>query len=89
MLYDNSVFRFIPSLIRDTYRYTEVADGYYVTAKQKGQVQIKMCDNNGDHFMAMFHKVLLAPDLCDRLSSNITLIICYILVYSKKGFCTV
>ena len=44
-----------------------------ITAKQKGQVQIKMCDDNGDNFIAAFHNVVLAPDICDKLSSIVTL----------------
>ena len=48
-------------------------DGHHVTAKQKVQVQIKMCNNNGDTFIATLHNVLLAPDLCDRLFSIIML----------------
>ena len=45
----------------------KVADGHHVTAKQKGQVQIKMCDDNGDPLIATLHNVLLAPYLCDGL----------------------
>ena len=41
--------------------------------KQKGQVRIQMCDDNGKPFVATLHNVLLAPDLCDRLFSIITL----------------
>ena len=52
---------FIPGSLEDTDKYIEVADGYHVTAKQKGQVRIKM-----------LHNVLLAPYLCDRLFSIIT-----------------
>ena len=33
-----------------------------------------MCDNNRDPFIATLHNVILAPDLCDRLFSIITLI---------------
>ena len=33
-----------------------------------------MCDNNRDPFIATLHNVLLAADLCDRLSLIITLI---------------
>ena len=61
-------------------------DGHHVTTKQKGKVQIKKCDNNRDPFIATSHKVLLTPDLCNRLSSIITLLILGILVYSTKGF---
>ena len=65
---------FVPGLLEDTDKYIEVADANHVTAKQKGKVQIKMCDNNGDTFIATLHNVLLASDLCDRLFSIITLI---------------
>ena len=44
-------------------KYVEVADGHHVREKQKGQVQIKVCDNNGDTLIAGFHNVLLAPDI--------------------------
>ena len=60
--------------LEDTYKYIEVADVHHVTAKQKRQVRIKMCDNNGKPFIATFHNVLLAPDLCDRLFLIIKLI---------------
>ena len=58
-------------------------------AKQKGQVQIEMCDNNGDPFIATLHNVLLAPDLCDRLFSIITLMNSGHTCLFHKGFCTV
>ena len=38
---------FIPDTLEDTDKYIEVAGGHHVTAKQKGKVRIKMCDNNG------------------------------------------
>ena len=41
----SQVSDFIPGSLEDTDKYIEVADGHHVTAKQKGQVQIKMCDN--------------------------------------------
>ena len=53
---------FIPGSLEDTDKYIEVADGHNVTAKQKGQVRIKMCKNNGNTFIATLHYVLLAPD---------------------------
>ena len=65
---------FIPGLLEDTDKHTEVANGHHVTAKQKGQVQIKMCNNNGYPFIATLHNVLLAPDLCNRLFFIIALI---------------
>ena len=41
--------------------------------KQNGKIQIKMCDDNGNPFIATLHNVILAPDLCDRLFSTVTL----------------
>ena len=68
---------FIPGSLEDTDKHIEFADGHHVTAKQKGQAQIKcatiMNDNEGDPFIATLHNVILAPDLCDRLFSTITL----------------
>ena len=64
---------FIPGLLEDLYKHIEVADGNHVTAKQKGRVRIKMCDDNRYNFIATLHNVLLAPDLCDRLFYIITL----------------
>ena len=58
---------FIPGPLEDTDKYIEVAVEHHVPAKQKGQVQIKMCNDNGKTFIAKFHNVLLARDLCDRL----------------------
>ena len=54
-------------------KYIEVADRHHVTAKQKGQVQIKPCDDNGKTLIATLYNVLLAQDLCDRLFSIVTL----------------
>ena len=58
---------FIPGSLEDTDKYIKVADGHHITAKQKGQVRIQMCDDNGKKFIATLCKVLLAPDLFDRL----------------------
>ena len=49
---------FIPGSLEDTDKYIEVADGYHVTSKQKGQVRIKMCNNNGKPFIATLHNVI-------------------------------
>ena len=65
---------FIPSSLEDTGKNIEVADGNHITAKQRGQVRIKMCKNNGDPLTATLHNVLLAPDLCNGLFSIVTLI---------------
>ena len=58
---------FIPGSLEDTDKHIEVAYGNHVTAKQKGQVQIQMCDDNGKNSIATLYNVLLAPDLCDGL----------------------
>ena len=79
---------FIPGSLEDTDKYIEVADGHHVTEKQKGQVQIKMCDDNTDPFIATLHNVLLAPYLCDRLFSIITLMNSGHNCLFHKGFCT-
>ena len=65
------------------------ADGYHATAKQKGQVQIKICNDRGDTFIATLHNVLLTLDLCDRLFSIITLMNLGHNCFFQKGFCTV
>ena len=64
---------FIPGSLEDTDKFIEIADGHHITAKQKGSVRIQMFDNNGETFIATLYNVLLAPDLCDRLFSIITL----------------
>ena len=40
------ILDFILGLLVETDRYIEVKDGNFVTAKQTGESQIKMCDNN-------------------------------------------
>ena len=64
---------FIPGSLEVANKYIEVADVHHVTVKQKGQVQIKMCDDNGNLFITTLHNVLLLPDLCDRFFKIITL----------------
>ena len=54
---------FIPGSLEDTDKHIEVADRQHVTAKQKGQVRIKMCDNHGNPFITTLHSVLLSPNL--------------------------
>ena len=61
------VLYFIPFSLEDTNKYIEVADGHHIPAKQKVQVQIQTCDDNVDTFIAAFHNVLLALDLCKGL----------------------
>ena len=65
------VSAFIPGLLEDTDKHIEVLDVHHVTEKQKGQVQIKMCNDNEDSFIATLYNVLLAPDVCNRLFSII------------------
>ena len=80
------VLDFIPGLLEDTDKYIEVAEGHHVTAKQKGQVRIKMCNDNLKTFIATLHKVILAPDLCDRLFLIITLMEAGHTCFFHKGF---
>ena len=54
--------------------------------KQKGQVQIKICDNNVYTFITTSHNILLAPDLRGRLFSIITLINLVKICLLYKGF---
>ena len=79
---------FIPGQLEDMDKHIEVSDGYHVTAKQKGQLRIKMCDNNGDPFIATSQNEILAPDLCDGFFSVITLINLGYTCLFHKGFCT-
>ena len=58
-------------------------------AKQKGQLQRKMCDDNGDTFIAILNKLILAPDLCNKLYSIITLMNLGHHSLFHKGFLTV
>ena len=80
---------FILGSLEDSYKHIEVANGHKVTEKQKGQVRIKMCDDYEDLFIATLHNVLLAPYLCDRLFSIITLMNSRYNCLFHKWFCTV
>ena len=80
---------FIPGLLEDTDKHIEVAEVHYVTDNQEGQARIKMCDNNGDTFIVTLQSVLLAPDICKGLFSNITLMNLVHTCLFHKGFCTV
>ena len=85
----SEVSDFIPGTLEDTDKYIEVSDGHHVAVKQKGQVRIQICDNNGKTFIATLYNVLLAPDLCNRLFSIIRLINSVHTYPFHKGFCTV
>ena len=58
-------------------------------AKQKVSVRIQMRNDNGKSFIATLHNVLLAPDICDRLFSIITLMNSVHTCLFHKGFFTV
>ena len=89
MSYDTTGLGFYPRLIRRYGQIFEVADGHHITAKKKGQVQIKMCDDNVDNSIATLHNVLLAPYLCNRLFSIIMLMNLRHTCLFHKGFFTV
>ena len=80
---------FISGSLEDTDIYIEIADRHHVTEKQKGQVRIKVCDDNRKSFIATLQNLLLSPDLCDRLFSIVTLINSGHTCLFHKGFCTV
>ena len=48
-----------------------------------------MCDNNGKTFIATLYSIPLAPNLCDRLFSIITLMNAGHTCLFHKGFCKV
>ena len=79
---------FIPGSLEYTDKYIEVAHRHHITAKKKGQVQIKHFDNNRDTFITTFYKAFIAPDLCNRIFSIITLMHLGHTILSQKGFCT-
>ena len=79
----------IPGSLEETDKFIEVTDGNHVTEKQKGQVRIQMCDDNRKTFIATLYNVLLAPDLCDRLFSIITLMNSGHTCLFHRGFCMV
>ena len=78
----------ITGSLDDKDKYIEVADGHHVTAKQKGQIRIQMCNDNGKSFIVKLYNVLLAQDLCDKLFSIITLMNSGHTFIFHKGFCT-
>ena len=46
------IWNLILGSLQDMDKCIEVADGHHVMAKQKGQVRIQMCDDNGKTFIA-------------------------------------
>ena len=49
---------FIPVSLVETYKYTEFVDGYFFTAKQTREVQIKMRDDNLKPFIDNEHNAV-------------------------------
>ena len=49
---------FIQGSLEDTDKYIKVAEVHCVTAKQKGQVQRKICNDKGDNFIVALQSVL-------------------------------
>ena len=80
---------FIPGSLEDTDKHIEVADKHHVSAKQEGQIGIKICNNNGDPFIATLHNIILAPNVCGMLFSIIMSIHLGHTCLFHKGFCTV
>ena len=80
------VLDFIPGSLEDTDKHIKVTDGYHVTAGEKVQEQIKICDDSRDTFIEILHNILLAPDLCNRLFSSITLMNLGHTCLFQKGF---
>ena len=85
----SQVSDFIPGSLEDTDKYIEVMDGIYVTENQKVQVQMKMCDDNGNPFSMTLHNIIFVPDICNRLLSIITLMNLRYTCLFHKDFCTV
>ena len=56
----------------ETDKCMKVSDGNFITAKQTGEVKIKMCDDHGKIFIVMLYNVSLAPDLCNQVFFIIT-----------------
>ena len=80
---------FVPGSLVETDKYIEVVDGHFFTAKQTGEVQINMHDDNGKLFIATVYNILFAPELCYRFFSIITLINLGHTCLFCKGFCTI
>ena len=80
------ISNFIPGLLAETYKYIEVAVGYFITDKQTREFQIKICDGNGKPFIAKLYNVLLAPYLCDQIFSIIMLTNSGHTSFSLNGF---
>ena len=88
MSYDTTGSDFIRGSLEDTNKYIEFSNGHHATAKQKRQVQIKICDDNEGTFIVTLHNVFLAPDLYDRIFSINPFMSSGHTCSFHKGFCT-
>ena len=64
---------FILSSLVKTDKSIEFSDRNFITAKQTGEFQIKIIDDNGKPFIVTLYNLLLASYLCDQIFSIITL----------------
>ena len=77
----------IPGLLVETDQYIKVAVRNFLTAKQIGEVQIEIRDNNGKTFIDTLYNVLFAPDFFNWLFSIIALIHSVRTFLFHKWFC--
>ena len=70
-------------------KYINVVHGNLVAAKQTGEVQIKMRDENGEPFIDILYNLLLAPEFCNQLFSIIASMNLVHTCIFHKGFCTI
>ena len=56
---------FIPDLLVETDKYTEVSGGNFVTANQTEEIQIKIRNDNVKPLIDMLYCLLLTIDLCN------------------------
>ena len=78
---------FILGSLVETDQYIKVAVRKHFTAKQIGEVQIEIRDNNGKTFIDTLYNVLFAPDFFNWLFSIIALIHSVRTFLFHKWFC--
>ena len=64
-------------------------DGSFVTAKQTGEIEIKIRNDNGKPFIDKWYNILFVPYLCDEIFFIIKLINLGHTCLFHKGFCLV
>ena len=89
MSHETRDFGFDTGSLVGTDKYIEFADGNLLTAKQTGEVQITMYEDNGKPFIYTLYNILFAPDLCDQLFSIVTLINLGHTCLFHKWFCMI